>query len=108
MLGRKCKKCGKEFYPTYHHIFKKENDYYCSWTCYRHRDDGKPKRKIVIPKVGDIIKIINISGVPSYSNKIGVVTSLDFLGQLHGTWGGWVVVPNEDTYEIIGEEINEK
>ena len=57
-------------------------------------------------KVGDLIKIIKIEGEPDYSNRIGIVTSIDGIGQLHGTWGGWAIIPEKDTYEIIKENNN--
>ena len=52
-------------------------------------------------KVGDIIKIINMVGEPQYSGKIGIVETIDDLGQIHGTWGGCALIPNVDLYEII-------
>lgn len=100
---RKCKKCGKEIYPTYQWAYKENGKYYCSWKCFNHRNDDKPKREIVLPKVGDIIRIIYMSGIDSYSGRVGVVRHIDDMGQLHGTWGGLVVVPTEDKIEIIGE-----
>lgn len=57
-------------------------------------------------KVGDLIKIIKIEGEPDYSNRIGIVTSIDGIGQLHGTWGGLAIIPEKDTYEIIKENNN--
>ena len=36
---KKCKKCGKCFLPAPMHIYKVRQNYYCSWTCYLHRDD---------------------------------------------------------------------
>ena len=38
---------------------------------------------------------------PQYNGKDGTVTRVDYLGQLHGTWGGLAVIPSEDKYEII-------
>lgn len=101
--ARKCKKCGKEIFPSAYWVYKEDNKYYCSWKCYNHRDDDKPKREIVSPKVGDKIRILYMSGITSYEGKTGVVKSIDYLGQLHGTWGKLVVVPSEDEIEIIGE-----
>lgn len=42
-----CKKCGKMFPPAALHIYKEGAKYYCSWTCYNHRNDEKygPKTK---------------------------------------------------------------
>ena len=52
-------------------------------------------------KVGDTIKIIDMSGEPHYCGRVGVVTHIDSMGQLHGTWGGLAVIPGEDAYEVI-------
>lgn len=52
-------------------------------------------------KVGDKIRIIYMSGEPNYSGREGVVSSIDSLGQLHGSWGGLAVIPSEDDFEII-------
>lgn len=38
-------------------------------------------------KVGDKIKVW-LNGEPNYQGKVGVITSIDSMGQLHGTWGG--------------------
>lgn len=52
-------------------------------------------------KVGDKIKILYMSDVPRYAGRQGVVTIIDDIGQLHGTWGGLAVIPGEDEFEII-------
>lgn len=52
-------------------------------------------------KVGDTIRIIEMSGEPAYSGRVGVVKSIDDMGQLHGTWGGLAVIPEEDSFEVI-------
>lgn len=98
-----CPKCGKEFYPTAYHTFKKNGVYYCGWTCFKVATT-KPKRKFVMPNIGDTIQIKRMRHIPNYSGRVGVVKSIDFLGQLHGTWGGLVVVPGDDIFEIIGEQ----
>ena len=41
-----CKKCGKHFIPAPYHAYQVNNDLYCSWTCYNHRNDGKRKRNL--------------------------------------------------------------
>jgi hypothetical protein len=51
--------------------------------------------------VGKTVKIINMKGEPQYSGKIGVVKSVDDIGQLHGSWGGCAIQPENDTFEII-------
>lgn len=52
-------------------------------------------------KVGDKIKIIKMQGEEQYNGKEGVVTSIDDIGQIHGTWGGCSIVPEVDEYEIL-------
>lgn len=53
-------------------------------------------------KIGDKIRIIEMKGEPQYSGKEGIVLYIDSIGQIHGTWGGCALIPNEDKYEIIG------
>ncbi|MCQ2102323.1 MAG: DUF4314 domain-containing protein [Fibrobacter sp.] len=55
-------------------------------------------------KVGDIIKIIEMLGEPRYTGKTGVVEHIDSLGQLHGSWGGLAVQPENDRFEVIGHK----
>lgn len=52
-------------------------------------------------KVGDKIRIINIKDEPQYKNATGVVTSIDDIGQIHGTWGGCALIPEEDLFEKV-------
>ena len=40
-------------------------------------------------------------GEPQYTDKEGIVTKVDDIGQIHGTWGGCALIPNEDEFEII-------
>ena len=42
---KRCKKCGKNFIPAPEHIYRKGSLFYCSWTCYLHRDDLEVKKK---------------------------------------------------------------
>lgn len=98
-----CKQCGKEIFPTPEWAYKKGSKYYCSWKCLNHRE--KPQKKpFIMPKVGDRIRIISMGAITGYAGREGVVKSIDFMGQLHGTWGSLVVVPSEDKIEIIGGE----
>ena len=55
------------------------------------------------PEVGDDIIIIKLAGEKSnnYSLRRGTVESIDDIGQLHGTWGGLAVIPEEDTFVVI-------
>lgn len=43
----KCPKCGKVFYriSIYNYVYNDEKGFYCSWTCYNHRNDKIPKAK---------------------------------------------------------------
>lgn len=54
-------------------------------------------------QVGTKIRIINMDGEPNYSGKVGVITHIDSIGQLHGTWGGLAVIPEKDDFEIVKE-----
>lgn len=57
--------------------------------------------------VGKKIRIVNMEGEPRYSGKEGIVKSVDDMGQLHGSWGGCAIQPDNDDFEII-EEKSEK
>ena len=57
-------------------------------------------------KIGDSIKVIKVEGEPDYSNRVGTVTAIDGIGQLHGTWGGLAIIPEKDTYQILKENNN--
>lgn len=54
-------------------------------------------------KVGDRIRILRLDDPydESYPGREGIVENIDDMGQLHGTWGGLAVIPNEDIFEII-------
>lgn len=52
-------------------------------------------------KVGDKIRIIHLTGEDSrYDGREGSVEDIDAIGQLHGTWGGLAVIPEEDKFII--------
>ena len=57
-------------------------------------------------KIGDSIKVIKMEGEPDYSNRVGTVTAIDGIGQLHGTWGGLAIIPEKDTHQILKENNN--
>lgn len=57
-------------------------------------------------KVGDKIHISIMVGEPQYTDKVGTVTHIDDIGQIHGTWGGCALIPNEDEFEIIEKANN--
>lgn len=52
-------------------------------------------------KIGDKIRILNMELEPFYTGREGIVTHIDSIGQLHGTWGGLAVIPDVDTFEKI-------
>lgn len=46
-IESKCLKCGRIFVPAPYHVYKNDKGYFCSWTCYNHRNDGViSKRKM--------------------------------------------------------------
>lgn len=51
-------------------------------------------------KIGTKIKIINMNNEPQYNGKIGIVTFLDSMNQIHGTWGGCALLET-DEFTII-------
>lgn len=52
--------------------------------------------------IGKKVKILHLSGENSdYDGKIGIVEYVDDMGQLHGTWGGLAIIPEEDKFEIL-------
>lgn len=54
--------------------------------------------------IGDTIRIVNMNDAMSgsrYNGSEGVVKGIDSLGQLHGTWGGLAVIPEEDEFIVI-------
>ena len=51
--------------------------------------------------IGDKIKIITMKDEPQYKDREGVVTHIDDVGQIHGTWGGCAIIPSVDTYIIM-------
>ena len=55
--------------------------------------------------IGKRIYIIYMEGEPQYTGKEGVITTIDSLGQLHGTWGGCAVLPNTDMFEVLDKEV---
>lgn len=56
-------------------------------------------------KVGDKIRIIYMEDELEgrmYNGREGVITIIDDVGMLHGTWGGLAIIPEEDDFEVIG------
>lgn len=59
-------------------------------------------------KVGDRIRIIKMDDcngkdaqAREYNGREGIITDIDSIGQLHGTWGGLAVQPEHDDFEIL-------
>lgn len=62
------------------------------------------KTNTSLPKIGDVIKIINMKDEPQYTGEIGIVEKIDDAGQIHGTWGGCAIIPNIEEYLILEEK----
>ena len=54
--------------------------------------------------VGDRIRIEYMEDEPRYWGKVGMVKSIDDIGQLHGTWGGLAVNLDVDQIAIVTGE----
>lgn len=56
-------------------------------------------------KVGMKIHINYVDDIYAsyYKGREGVITSIDDIGQLHGTWGGLALVPGVDSFYVIEE-----
>ena len=53
-------------------------------------------------KIGDTIRINHLEGEDNrYDGKTGKVELIDGIGQLHGSWGGLAVIPEEDEFIVI-------
>lgn len=55
-------------------------------------------------EVGQKILIIDMVGEPRYTGVCGEITSIDGIGQLHGTWGGCALLPEKDSFCIIEDD----
>lgn len=51
-------------------------------------------------KVGDFITVLHMEGEPQYEGRCGIVTHIDAIGQIHGTWGGCALIPNIDSFKV--------
>lgn len=59
-------------------------------------------------KVGNYIKIRCMKDEPLYDGKIGKVNYIDDSGQIHGTWGGCALIPEEDSFEVFSDARGKK
>lgn len=57
-------------------------------------------------KLGTKIRIIALDDpyATNYNGREGIITRIDSIGQLHGTWGGLTVIPGVDSFEVIPYE----
>lgn len=52
--------------------------------------------------VGSRIRIVNMAGAPEYNGRVGTVTVIDDIGQVHGDWGVKALCPMDgDTYDVL-------
>ena len=58
-------------------------------------------------RIGDKIRIINMIGEPDYAGREGTVELIDGAGQLHGTWGSLAIIPEEDEFEVLSNDLDE-
>lgn len=54
-------------------------------------------------RIGTVIRIKRLDDPfsKSYVGREGTVTCIDDMNQLHGTWGGLAIIPEEDQFEIV-------
>lgn len=55
-------------------------------------------------QIGDKIEIIEMNGEPQYTGKEGIVSRIDDMGQIHGSWGGCALIPECDIFKVIHDE----
>ena len=53
-------------------------------------------------KIGDKIRVINMDGEPNMTGAEGTVRLIDDAGQIHCHEFGLAIIPNVDTFEVIG------
>lgn len=55
--------------------------------------------------VGQQIHINHLQGEDNrYDGREGIITHIDGIGQLHGTWGSLAIIPEQDDFCVIGAE----
>lgn len=56
--------------------------------------------------LGKTVRIIYLDDPYStYAGRTGVVTYVDDMGQLHGTWGSLAIIPEVDKFEEIEKQV---
>ena len=56
-------------------------------------------------EVGMVIFIIHIvDDAEDYYERVGTITHIDDIGQLHGTWGSLALVPDLDNFIVVEEQ----
>ena len=52
--------------------------------------------------VGQKIHINHLQGEDNrYDGREGIITHIDGIGQLHGTWGSLAIIPEQDDFYIM-------
>ena len=52
--------------------------------------------------VGKKVRINHLAGEDKrYDGREGIVERIDDMGDLHGTWGGLAIIPDEDDFSVI-------
>ena len=55
-------------------------------------------------EVGMKLLIIHVvDDIVDYSGRVGTITHIDDIRQLHGTWGGLALVPDLDDFVVVGD-----
>ena len=56
-------------------------------------------------EVGMKLLIIHVvDDFVDYSGRVGVITHIDDIGQLHGTWGGVALLPELDDFIVLEDK----
>lgn len=103
---KKCQICGKKFIG-YGHNAEPVNSGLCCDRCQYIVSAERLRRTLPVPfRVGQKIHILKLKGEEqltgeTYENREGVITSVDDIGQLHGTWGGLAVIPEVDRFYVV-------
>ena len=69
----------------------------------KEKEEKNKKDEIMLVRVGDKIKIIEMKGEPNYKGRGGIVKEIDDYGLLHGTWGSLAIDLHEDTIKVMNK-----